>query len=583
MNHQKKGQIESAKVVIREVFSNFWFSIPAYQRSYVWGKDEISELIDDVNYASQHSPDGQYFLGSMVLQKDSIDEQAGGQQVSYDVHHLLDGQQRLTTLFLMTAVIRDLTGEEKLRKKCREMLFQEENSWDNTPGRNRIVYQIRDNVGEFIEHFVKPDGGTLLKDDLGGYERENNLSLSNMARAIRTMRERFTGWQPEEFGRFTKYLFNNALFIYVATEDLDDAFRLFTILNDRGIPLSNSDILKARNLGEVKEPKENAKWAEFWEDIEGELGRDEFDRFLSFVRTIYVKDKAREGLLKEFDERIYGTKPPLLTLGTATFKAVQDYKMAYDEAVLFNPLPDSLGNDYRNLITMMLRTLPATDWIPAVLAWYRKFKANELLPFLKKLDNKFSADWILQLTPTQRIQNMNDVLKKIEQAQTPADVFKAKSGDELDALLNPGVFDYDKQALMGILAGDIYGRRFAKYVLLRLEYLFFNHSSVLNLPDALSVEHIFPQNPAATSKWMSDFTNAERAQWLHKLGNLMMLSRRKNTSLGNLDFVAKKARYFANSVETLPNSARVLILPEFSLASVQSRHDELLAKLRASY
>lgn len=63
----------------------------------------------------------------------------------------------------------------------------------------------------------------------------------------------------------------------------------------------------------------------------------------------------------------------------------------------------------------------------------------------------------------------------------------------------------------------------------------------------------------------------------------MLLSRRKNTSLGNLDFVAKKARYFANSVETLPNSARVLILPEFSLASVQSRHDELLSRLSASY
>lgn len=397
MNNHKKGQIESAKVVVREVFSNFWFSIPAYQRSYVWGKDEISELIDDVNYASQHSPDGQYFLGSMVLQKDSVDEHAGGQQVTYDVHHLLDGQQRLTTLFLMTAVIRDLTGEEKLRKKCCEMLFQEENSWDNTPGRNRIVYQIRDNVGEFIKHFVKPDGGTLLADELGAYERENNLSLSNMARAIRFMRERFMGWQPEEFGRFTKYLFNNALFIYVATEDLDDAFRLFTILNDRGIPLSNSDILKARNLGEVKDPKENAKWAAFWEDIEGELGRDEFDRFLSFVRTIYVKDKAREGLLKEFDE------------------------------------------------------------------------------------------------------------------------------------------------------------------------------------------HILPQNPAAASKWMSDFTSAERGQWLHKLGNLMMLSRRKNTSLGNLDFASKKSRYFANSVETLPNSARVLILPAFSPATVQARHDELLAKLSASY
>ena len=69
MSSSKKGQIESAKIVVGDVFSRFWFRIPDYQRAYVWGKDEISELIDDVNYASEHNPEGQYFLGSMVLRK----------------------------------------------------------------------------------------------------------------------------------------------------------------------------------------------------------------------------------------------------------------------------------------------------------------------------------------------------------------------------------------------------------------------------------------------------------------------------------------------------------------------------------
>jgi uncharacterized protein with ParB-like and HNH nuclease domain len=45
--------------VIQEVFSKFWFRIPDYQRAYVWGKDEISELIDDVNHACEHNADGQ--------------------------------------------------------------------------------------------------------------------------------------------------------------------------------------------------------------------------------------------------------------------------------------------------------------------------------------------------------------------------------------------------------------------------------------------------------------------------------------------------------------------------------------------
>jgi hypothetical protein len=130
---------------------------------------------------------------------------------------------------------------------------------------------------------------------------------------------------------------------------------------------------------------------------------------------------------------------------------------------------------------------------------------------------------------------------------------------------------------------NIYERRFARYVLLRLECLYFNNSSVLNLPDELSLEHILPQTPPSTSQWVKTFAEADRKQWLHKLGNLMLLSRRKNTSLGNLDFVKKKCKYFKENVETLPNSLRVLNLPEFTPTTVQARHEELLAKLSASY
>lgn len=570
MNTIKKGQIDSAKVVIREVFANFWFSIPAYQRPYVWGKDEITELIDDVNYASEHNPEGQYFLGSMVLRKTPMETDA----VRFEEYEILDGQQRLTTLYLLLASIRDGVNDEKLKEACRKMLYQEENTWENIPGRTRIIYKVRDNVDNFVKRFIESECGTQ-SSDLEEFEKSKILSLANMAQGLRTIRECFSDSErfkdEASLGRFVKYLLNNALFIYVATEDLDDAFRLFTILNDRGIPLSSSDILKARNLGALNNAKEKYKWAEYWEEIEGELGRDEFDRFLSLVRTIYVKDKARESLLKEFNERIYCAKPPLLSLGEETFKAVKEYKTSYDEAILLNStFSASLGHEYNNRISIMRHGLPSTDWIPPVLAWYRKFKINGLLELVKRLDNKFSADWILQLTPTQRIQNMNDVLKIIEQAKIPNDV------------LNAPVFLYDRDQLIASLDGAIYGRRFAKYTLLRLENLNFNHSSDLNLPDELSVEHIMPQNPAEKSQWVNDF-KGEQEHWLHRLGNLMLLSRRKNTSLSNLDFSEKKDRYFKDHVETLPNSVRVMNLQCFDPSTLRARHHDLLERLHNSY
>lgn len=570
MGNGKKGQIESDKVVIREVFSRFWFRIPDYQRAYVWGKDEISELIDDVNHASAHNPAGQYFLGSMVLRKNTRTED----DVSYDEYELLDGQQRLTTLMLMLACIRDRVSDDDLMGACRKMLYQKENKWESIPGRNRLIYDIRDKVGDFIERFVKVDGGTQ-SEDLADFAAGKNLSLSNMASGMKTIhscfddKERFA--KKADFSRFVGYLLNNALFIYVSTEDLDDAFRLFTILNDRGIPLSNSDILKAKNLGAIKKEAERTKWAEYWEEVEGEMGRDEFDRFLSLVRTIYVKDKAREGLLKEFDERIYGAKPPLLSIGTDTFEAVKAYKDAYDEAILFDGLPASLGNAYRNRINVMRRGLPSTDWIPPVLAWYRKFKTRDLLEVIERIDNKFSADWIVQLTPTQRISNMNDVLIAIDAASTPRDVLGSK------------VFKFDRKPLLQLLDEEIYGRRFAKYVLLRLEYLIASQAAPLNLPDEISVEHILPQNPDKRSQWVKDFTEEQRELWLHCLGNLMLLSRRKNTSLGNLDFVDKRDKYFTDRVENLPNSVRVLKLSRFKLANMEARHADLLDKLAGSY
>lgn len=570
MRSDKKGQIESAKVIIREVFSRFWFRIPNYQRAYVWGKDEISELIDDINHASEHNLDGQYFLGSMVLRKASRSEDG----VNFEEHELLDGQQRLTTLMLILACVRDHTANEKLQDTCRKMLYQEENAWENTPGRNRLVYEIRDNVGAFIERYIKTEKGTL-SEDLSNIASSKNLSLSNMAAGLQTVRASFddAGRFPtdRDFDRFVGYLLNNALFIYVSTEDLDDAFRLFTILNNRGIPLSNSDILKARNLGAVTGENERKKWAEYWEEVEGEMGRDEFDRFLSLVRTIYVKDKAREGLLKEFDERIYGSKPPLLALGASTFEAVKSYKDAYDQAIRFDELPAALGNTYRNRINVMRRGLPSTDWIPPVLAWYRKFKEKRLLELVTLIDNKFSADWIIQLTPTQRIGNMNDVLKAIDIAKTPDDVLTSK------------VFDFDRIQLANAIDGVIYGRRFVKYVLLRLEYLMASHAAPLNLPDEISVEHILPQTPSISSQWLREFTEEQRNEWLHRIGNLMLLSQRKNASLGNLDFSDKRLRYFKERIESLPNSQRLLAATTFSPNDLAARHVELLERLRQSY
>ena len=106
-----------------------------------------------------------------------------------------------------------------------------------------------------------------------------------MAKAMLYLREGLGRLATAELNQFAIYLFNKVIVIYVASESLEDAFRLFTILNNRGIPLSNSDILKSMNVGAVTDPDKRRKFAVMWEELEGEFGREEFDRFLGHVRT----------------------------------------------------------------------------------------------------------------------------------------------------------------------------------------------------------------------------------------------------------------------------------------------------------
>ena len=218
--------------------------------------------------------------------------------------------------------------------------------------------------------------------------------------------------KPEDLLQF---LLNKVLLIYVSTEDLEDAFRLFTILNNRGIPLRNSDILKSMNLGAVDKPEEKTKYAKMWEEAEGELG-DDFDRFLNHVRTILVKDKARLSLLQEFEDKVYEPKerdkatgkkkPVLLRKGRHTFVLIERYLGHYRTLLGGENYEETGGFQFDNLVKVMLAGLPATDWVPPLLRYFDRFKYARLVEFLSRLDNKFSADWIGQYSPTDRIEGL---------------------------------------------------------------------------------------------------------------------------------------------------------------------------------
>lgn len=572
-------EIKCEKKVIREIF-NMWYCIPDYQRAYVWDTDQVRDLLDDTISAYRENKEAQYFLGSMVLK---INEKSEN-NVSYTEYELLDGQQRITTVFLILACMRDmLTDYPQYQNSLAGFVYQAEDAILQQPERMRIIFNIRSDVRDFVNEHIKPLHGTcdsaLLKDKMQA--KDVNISIRNMANAMLVAHE-FLEENKSEIIGYLSYFLNKVLMIYVATEELQDAFQLFTVLNNRGVKLSSSDILKAENLKELS-AADRTSWATRWEEMETYFG-EEFDKFLSHIRTILVKKKQTTTLLKEFDEFVYSNqeydrtqkkyvpRTPILRRGRDTFELLYSYYHTYQE--VFDTDHSVVTGDYEitNYLKLMETGFGADYWIAPVLDYYRKYRRRGFVAFLKALDRKLSADWITAATPTVRMENVNAILREIEASQDSA------------ALLQSKTFTINKSDFERVINGDIYGRSFAKYLLLKLD-LIYRGSSTPMIPQAIaSIEHILPRNPSADSQWVKDFSAAEREEWTNKLGNLVLISRRKNTAQGNRDYVEKKEKYFEKNIEMFPNSIRIYQnYPEWKLFDLKKNHSDVVTELLNVY
>ncbi len=113
----------------------------------------------------------------------------------------------------------------------------------------------------------------------------------------------------------------------------------------------------------------------------------------------------------------------MLKKGKETFELIERYLKVFN-TLFENDNYNHTGNTFRfdNLLKVMLNGLPSTDWVPPLLRYHEKFGYTQIMAFLELLDNKFSADWIVQYTPTIRIENMNQLIRIIENADTADEI-----------------------------------------------------------------------------------------------------------------------------------------------------------------
>lgn len=535
------------KISLKKLFSDeFFFMIPEYQRPYSWLEENCEQLFDDIYESNRES---EYFLGTVILQE--IENIGTGKRYA-----IIDGQQRITTLQILLACLRDRVVDQQFKNSNQCKIFQKENLADGIPEKVRI--EVKE--GLFFKKYVQQENGT---SNIAGIQAENSAQL-NMVNAINIFKEKLLNLTQLQIQSLIQHISQRCIIIYIATKEFEDAFKLFTIVNDRGLQLRRVDILKATNLSpDVMGSTEISKYASIWEQIEEDLGTELFEKLISYIRTIEVKEKAKDDILKEYENLIFAKNKILK--GKDFIAYLNDYKSIYEKLILDKSIINGDANEieYKNLLNIMVDFLPSTDWIPPALYYYKRFKEENILDFIKALEKKFVADWILGVTSTKRVVNMNSILRKIEMSNKPEEILKSE------------VMKFDNKILEDKLNEDIYNESYCKYILLKLEYLEVEHT-IERKYSTISVEHVLPQTLSDKSAWNNCFSQDDHDFWKHKLGNLILLSKRKNSSASNYQFENKKEKYFKGRISDLARSQKILSYKEWTVDILKKRQEDII-------
>lgn len=548
--------IEGKQYLLGEVFGEqFVFLIPNYQRPYAWGTEQTGELLDDLFHAlgaNEHTPVDQippYFLGSVVLIKPAGTREA----------HIIDGQQRITTLSLLFAALRHTLQDAELAANMGECIVQKGNKAKGIKDQPRLT--LRDIDALFFRDEIQAPQGlaslleqqTELDTEAKAHLRENvQLLVKRLAEVSEARRIQLTG-----------FLLQRCMMVVVTTDNRASAVRIFSVLNSRGLDLLTSDILKPELIDAVGlSGNELTEFTQSWEKIEENLGRDVFQEFFAHVRMIHARKRAEKELLEEFRRlvlppdaaaRVAFVREGLFELAHA-FEHVQlrDYKSS-----------DSAADEAIAVALFWLRYVDNFDWVPsAILAFQRLQQKPPLLAdALTSIERQAASMMVRRGGVDARVRRFAEVLGVLDKG------FAGSTGTrlELDAT--------ERQATLDHLNGDIYQthRNVQRLVLCRLDDAFASApppAASKTMHRSLTVEHVLPQTvnfaAAAAGQWGAWYTPVQHAATVHKLGNLALLTRNKNAQASNADFATKKARYFQGKGGVTQFSLTVQVLAESS-------------------
>ena len=550
------NKITGKEYPLDKIFSSdFEYHIPVYQRPYAWTEDETGKLFDDLyDFFCTRSTEN-YFLGSIVMIKDDNNRYAD----------VIDGQQRLTTLSILFAAMAErFTGGRKT--SCMKRLQEPGDELAGIKAQPRLFLRDWDQPF-FCQYIQNVEFKSLFEIDPVTLDTDSKRHIQQNAKLLR---ERLADNFPteDELLQFTTFLLNQCYLVGVSTDNQASAFRIFSVMNSRGLDLLPIDIIKSETIGRLPQALQR-DYTDKWEELENDTGREGFNEVFTHTKTIFSKERPKKNLLDEFREYVTSRVEPQAF--------IDQYLVPYSQAYIQLRNCEYASTQYAEEINQFLFWLNKTnnyDWMPPAIKFFSLYHNDSqyMLWFMRKLERLASYllvtgrdvnhrmdryKWLLVEMETRPHTNINDPLRSIE------------------------LTEWEKKAFMDALNSEVYSMPAMRrnYIIQRLDSFVSDGGASYNVK-LFTIEHVLPQNPHDDGEWIKLWPDQNsRKYWLNRIGNLVPLTRQRNSAAQNYDFSIKKEKYFQtkNGTSSYTLTTQVLNEDQWTPDVVSKRQQYLLS------
>ncbi len=531
-------KIESADLSIATIFKDF-YTVPDFQREYVWQPSHVEKLLEDA-YDEFYDELGrlvqgpEYFLGTVVACQ------------SAGIYQLIDGQQRMTTIYLVLCAAKDALIEAGA-KPTRVLEAQISDVYSdpktgNDIERHRLTLQYEDSHG-ILEEIVKGD-------TLPSPTKVKNESVKNIIAAYETIRDFYRvnlKGDPEEIKKFLVSFTSRIKLIRIVTPSITNALKVFETINDRGVGLNAMDLLK--NLLFMKTSSEEyPKLKQKWKSIIDTLSRcgENPLRFLRYYIMAHYPIDYHKSIREDEIYDWFVTNATKCGIDTNPLGFCDELIAASGAYENFLSSKDVSGKENRYLrnITLLGGAIRQQN---ILLLAARKLEAPLFDKLCQAIENLFFCYLIIR-EPTKIFEKSF--------AQWSEQLRAVKNEAELDAFLDQNFrsdmagrakqFDF---ALNELRTSNIQQYRL-RYILAKLsQYIEENawgspaYAQLDKYIDkSIHIEHILPQTPEAPVRDGFD-KQPEYEDYVPRLGNLTLLEKTINTSISNGSYSSKTNGY----------------------------------------